>query len=67
MEARLLMASEAYHHTLSKKKVSDSLAETDKLLPIDTLGLVMINHGEEFGRDSSFGKFLRDDHDSRLY
>jgi hypothetical protein len=32
--------------------------ETDKLLPIDTLGLVMINHGEQFGPDSSFGKFF---------
>lgn len=53
---RLLVASEGYHHILSKKKTSDSLTETDKLLPIDTLGLVMINHGEEFGGDSSFGK-----------
>lgn len=52
---RLLVASEGYHHILSKKKASDSLTETDKLLPIDTLGLVMINHGEQFGADSSFG------------
>lgn len=55
---RLLVASEGYHHSLSKKKASDSLSETDKLLPIDILGLVMINHGEEFGGDSSFGRAL---------
>lgn len=59
LEFRLLVASEGYHHTLCKKKTSDALTETDKLLPIDTLGLVMINHGGEFGGDSSFGKFLR--------
>ena len=60
---RLLVASEGYYHILSKKKASDSLMETtEKLLPIDTLGLVMISHGEEFGQDSSFGAFLRIDH-----
>ena len=58
---RLLAASEGYHHILSKKKASDSLTETDKLLPIDTLGLVMISHGEEFAPDSSFGEFLKTD------
>ena len=57
---RLLVASEGYHHILSKKKASDSLTETEKLLPIDSLGLVMIGHGEEFGPDSSFGEFLQD-------
>jgi hypothetical protein len=56
------MASEGYYHILSKKKASDSLAVTEKLLPIDTLGLVMINHGEEFGQDSSFGAFLNISH-----
>ena len=60
LDIRLLVASEGYHHILSKKKASDSLTETEKLLPIDTLGLVMIGHGEEFGPDSSFGEFLRD-------
>ena len=59
---RLLVASEGYHHILSKKKASDSLMETEKLLPIDNLGLVMISHGEEFGSDSSFGKFLKTNH-----
>ncbi|KAF8809813.1 BAR-domain-containing protein [Phlegmacium glaucopus] len=58
LETRLLVASEAYQHALSKKKASDLSAGTDKLLPIDALGLVMINHGEEFGGDSSFGRAL---------
>jgi hypothetical protein len=62
LEIRLLVASEGYYHILSKKKASDSLMETEKLLPIDTLGLVMIDHGEEFGQDSSFGAFLKIDH-----
>ena len=53
------MASEGYHHALSKKKASDSLSESEKLLPVDILGVVMINHGEEFGEDSSFGKLFR--------
>lgn len=52
------MASQGYHHVLSKKKASDSLTETDKLLPIDILGMVMINHGGEFGGESLFGQFL---------
>ena len=56
------MASEGYYHILSKKKASDSLTEKEKLLPIDTLGLVMISHGEEFGPDSSFGSFLNINH-----
>jgi hypothetical protein len=60
LRIRLLVASEGYHHILSKKKASDSLTVADKLLPIDTLGLVMINHGEEFGQDSSFGEFPED-------
>ena len=56
---RLLVASEGYYHILSKKKASDSLTVAEKLLPIDTLGLAMINHGEEFGQESSFGVFLK--------
>lgn len=28
-----------------------------KQLPIETLGLVMCTHGEQFGEDSAFGKF----------
>ena len=63
LEIRLLLASEGYYHILSKKKASDSLMQTtEKLLPIDTLGLVMISHGEEFGQDSAFGAFLKVNH-----
>jgi hypothetical protein len=53
--ARLHGASDAYHRALSKKKDSDALGETEKLLAIDALGIVMISHGEEFGEDSAFG------------
>ena len=52
---RLHVASEDYHHILSKKKECEALDETEKLLPIDALGIVMIRHGEEFGDDSAFG------------
>ncbi|KAF8908799.1 hypothetical protein CPB85DRAFT_767226 [Mucidula mucida] len=52
---RLLAASQQYHHVLSKKKALD---ESDKLLPVDTLGVIMIIHGEEFGEDSAFGGSL---------
>jgi hypothetical protein len=53
------MASEGYFHISSKKKASESLTVTvtEKLLPIDTLGLIMMNHSD-FGQDSSFGTFL---------
>ena len=52
---RLHVASEDYHHSLSKKKVSETSDSDEKLLPIDSLGVVMIQHGEEFGDDSAFG------------
>ncbi|KAF8153958.1 hypothetical protein B0H34DRAFT_661997, partial [Crassisporium funariophilum] len=55
---RLLVASEAYHHAMSKKKGSDVLEDADKLLPVDTLGIVMITHGAEFGEESPFGQSL---------
>ena len=50
------MASEAYHHYLSKKKANEALGEAEKLLPVDTLGIVMILHGEGFGEESPYGK-----------
>ena len=53
---RLLAASEAYQHVLSKKKKTDAFTDAEKLPPIDTLGIVMILHGEEFGEDSAFGE-----------
>ncbi|KAJ7714733.1 hypothetical protein B0H16DRAFT_1617851 [Mycena metata] len=55
---RLFLASEAYHKNLAKKKDNGALDDTEKLLPVDTLGIVMIIHGEEFGQDSPFGNSL---------
>lgn len=55
---KLLVASEAYQHVLSKKKKIESLEDVEKLLPIDTLGVVMITHGEEFSDNSAFGTSL---------
>jgi len=53
---RLCTASDEYHRLISKKKQTDAHGEDEKLLPIDTLGIVMISHGEEFGDDSTFGE-----------
>lgn len=50
------MASDAYQYALSKKKKIEAFEDAEKLLPIDTLGIVMIVHGEEFGDDSAFGE-----------
>ncbi|KAJ7180971.1 hypothetical protein C8R46DRAFT_1071048 [Mycena filopes] len=55
---RLFLASEAYHKNLAKKKDNGALDDAEKLLPVDTLGIVMIIHGEEFGQDSPFGNSL---------
>ncbi|KAF8957660.1 hypothetical protein BDZ97DRAFT_1845342 [Flammula alnicola] len=55
---RLITASGAYHHALSKKKANEALNEGEKMLPIDILGVVMIVHGEEFGEESPFGNSL---------
>ncbi|KAJ3837334.1 hypothetical protein F5878DRAFT_622636 [Lentinula raphanica] len=55
---RLFLASKGYHHSLTKKKDNLALDDPEKLLPLDTLGIVMINHGDEFGTDSEFGSCL---------
>lgn len=55
---RLLLVSAQYHHVLSKKKESEALDDPDKYLPRDSMGIVMIAHGEEFGEDSAFGSSL---------
>lgn len=55
---RLHVASEEYHYSLSKKKVSEAVDTEEKLLSIDALGVVMIQHGEEFGDESAFGIFF---------
>ncbi|KAJ3480054.1 hypothetical protein NLI96_g8628 [Meripilus lineatus] len=54
---KLHVTSEVYHHSLSKKKECEVLPG-DKLLPLDSLGVVMIQHGEEFGDESAFGTSL---------
>ena len=54
---RLIVASEEYHRALSKRKQSQVLDDGEKMLPVDSLGVVMIVHGEEFGEDSIFGVF----------
>ena len=58
LSIRLIVASEEYHHALSKRKQSQVLDEGEKMLPVDSLGIVMIVHGEEFGEDSIFGVFV---------
>ncbi|KAG6830135.1 hypothetical protein H0H92_001999 [Tricholoma furcatifolium] len=55
---KLLAASAAYQHTMAKKKKIDTFEDTEKLLPIDRLGVVMVMHGEDFGDDSAFGSSL---------
>ncbi|KAF9528813.1 hypothetical protein CPB83DRAFT_853775 [Crepidotus variabilis] len=56
--SRLIVASHAYQHALSKRKTSEAITDGDKFLPIDTLGIVMIQHGEQFGEESTFGSAL---------
>ncbi|KAJ7064664.1 hypothetical protein C8F01DRAFT_1127609 [Mycena amicta] len=55
---RLFLASEAYHRALSKRKENAALDDSEKLLPVETLGIVMVIHGEEFAQDSPFGMSL---------
>lgn len=55
---KLQAAAEDYQHVLSKKKELIVAQETEKLMPLDVLGIVMISHGEEFGEDSAFGTSL---------
>ncbi|KZP05432.1 BAR-domain-containing protein [Athelia psychrophila] len=53
---KLQFASDAYHHSLSKRTDYSSIEEgSEKLLPVDALGIVMLKHGQEFGDDSAFG------------
>ncbi|GBE87306.1 hypothetical protein SCP_1005540 [Sparassis crispa] len=55
---KLHVASEDCHEALRKKKISEVIEDSGKMLPIDALGVVMIQHGEEFGDDSAFGTSL---------
>ncbi|KAF7975976.1 hypothetical protein HWV62_8122 [Athelia sp. TMB] len=55
---KLQFASDAYHHSLSKRKDYSDIDEgSEKLLPVDALGIVMLKHGQEFGEDSAYGEF----------
>lgn len=56
--SRLQAAAQMYRHVLSKKKALPVSGESDKLMPVDALGIVMVGHGEEFGEDSTFGSSL---------
>jgi BAR domain len=57
---RLQLASESYHHVLSKKKNYEALpGEHEKVTARDALGIVMVAHGEEFGEDSAFGSLMK--------
>ncbi|EMD32803.1 hypothetical protein CERSUDRAFT_143382 [Gelatoporia subvermispora B] len=55
---KLHIVSEEYRDYLSKKKQSEALEDAEKMLPMDALGVVMIQHGEEFGEDSAYGVSL---------
>ncbi|KAJ3540374.1 hypothetical protein NM688_g6235 [Phlebia brevispora] len=55
---KLHLASEDYQCAVAKKKESEVVDGDEKLLSIDALGCVMIQHGEEFGEDSAFGTSL---------
>ncbi|TCD66638.1 hypothetical protein EIP91_001105 [Steccherinum ochraceum] len=56
---RLQVTSTDYQASLVKKKESEALLdEKEKLLPVDALGIVMIQHGEEFGDESAYGMSL---------
>lgn len=53
--SRLHAASDLFHHRLSSKKPCSAIEDGEKFLPIDALGIVMMQHGDEFGEDSAFG------------
>ncbi|KAL1742058.1 hypothetical protein HDZ31DRAFT_44090 [Schizophyllum fasciatum] len=53
---RLSYAAEGFHHFLAKKKANEAIDSGEKLLPIDTLGVAQITHGEEF--ESPYGEAL---------
>jgi hypothetical protein len=50
-----MIVAEAYQHALSKKKMCDVFSDGEKMLPVESLGLVMIQHGEEYSQESPFG------------
>ena len=52
--SRLVYAAEGFAHFLAKKKANEAIDSGEKLLPIDTLGVAQITHGEEF--ESEYGE-----------
>jgi hypothetical protein len=49
------LAAEKYHKSISKKKISPALDESDKFLPREAFGITMVRHGEDFADDSVLG------------
>lgn len=54
---KMYSVSKEYSKHLTRKFEAEG-TDTGKVLPIDGLGLVFANHGDEFGSDSSFGEAL---------
>jgi hypothetical protein len=54
----LSLASREFHLSLTRKKESPATGESEKLLPRDAQGVVMIRHGEEFGDESAYGMYV---------
>lgn len=52
---RLQKSMTGYVKTLSKRSEGD---DKEKILPVAYLGSAMINHGEDFEKDSVFGQCL---------
>ncbi|KAI0297976.1 hypothetical protein BC826DRAFT_139422 [Russula brevipes] len=55
---RWQLAAEQYHKSITKKKLSPALDESDKLLPREAFGITMVRHGEDFADDSVLGQAL---------
>jgi hypothetical protein len=53
--SRWQLAAEQYHKSITKKKLSPALDESDKLLPREAFGITMVRHGEDFADDSVLG------------
>jgi len=52
---RLQLAAEQYSKSISKKKLSPALNESEKLLPREAFGITMVRHSEDFADDSLLG------------
>ncbi|KNF03779.1 hypothetical protein PSTG_02874 [Puccinia striiformis f. sp. tritici PST-78] len=54
---KMYSVSKEYSKHLTKKSEAEG-TDTGRVIPIEGLGLVLSNHGDEFGSDSSFGEAL---------